>query len=89
MKFKTFFNCNFFFLKSKPNKIIPIIFNRNNSLIKTLYREFQLGRNRIRETVKENIIEECKKPEQWDNLDEDNMEIDDDMNETYDEVRVP
>ncbi|CAI2174539.1 15656_t:CDS:2 [Funneliformis geosporum] len=42
---------------------------RKESLIKTLYREFQLERNRIRETIKENIVEECKKPEQWGNLD--------------------
>jgi hypothetical protein len=46
-----------------------------------------LERNTIREAVKTNIIEECKKPEQWETLDnEDNMEIDDDIDESYDEV---
>jgi len=48
-----------------------------------------LERNRIRETVKENIVEECKKPEQWGNLDKDNTEVvDDDFDELYDEVRM-
>ncbi|CAG8684588.1 11583_t:CDS:2 [Funneliformis mosseae] len=42
---------------------------RNNPLVKTLYREFQLERNRIRETIRENIVEECKKPEHLENLD--------------------
>ncbi|CAG8455968.1 13835_t:CDS:2 [Funneliformis caledonium] len=39
------------------NNLFPIAY-RKNSLIKTLYREFQLERNRIRETIKENIVEE-------------------------------
>ncbi|CAG8470153.1 8708_t:CDS:2 [Funneliformis mosseae] len=43
--------------------LFPIAY-RKNSLIKTLYREFQLERNRIRETIKDNIVEECKKLEQ-------------------------
>ncbi|CAI2181399.1 727_t:CDS:2 [Funneliformis geosporum] len=42
---------------------------RDNPLIKTLYREFQLERNRIRETIRENIVEECKKSEHLENLD--------------------
>ncbi|CAB4490785.1 hypothetical protein RhiirA1_407178 [Rhizophagus irregularis] len=63
--------------------LFPVTY-RNNPLIKTLYREFQLERNTIRETVKANIIEECRKPEQWENL-EDNMEVDDDIDEPYDE----
>ncbi|RIA89088.1 hypothetical protein C1645_773337, partial [Glomus cerebriforme] len=65
--------------------LFPVAY-RDNPLIKTLYREFQLERNTIRETVKSNIIEECKKPEQWGNLNEDNMEVDDDIDEMYDEV---
>ncbi|GBC05878.1 hypothetical protein RclHR1_06490013 [Rhizophagus clarus] len=66
--------------------LFPVAY-RNNPLIKSLYREFQLERNTIRETVKANITEECKKPEQWENSDgEDNMEIDDDIDEPYDEL---
>lgn len=48
-----------------------------------------MERKTIRETIKTNIIEECKKPDQENPDGEDNMEVDDDdIDEPYDEVKM-
>ncbi|KAF0543004.1 Cnl2/NKP2 family protein [Gigaspora margarita] len=61
---------------------------RNNKHLKTLYKEYQTGRNATREKVHQNTIEECKKFEMWKVRtcqDKDMMDIDMDQDEMLDE----